>query len=74
MVEAIEPSLVLDGQVYSMEVYKKFNNPSKVLGNGVMENSVAIRILSTYNFHEITCIPGAVKSKCLETHFACYET
>ena len=44
--EAVESSLVLDRQVYSTKVYKKFHDISKVFGNSIMKNSVAIRILS----------------------------
>ena len=62
--EAVESSLVLDRQVYSTEVYKKFDNLSKVLGDSIMENSVAIRILWTNHFNEGT--PGAVRNITLE--------
>ena len=43
--EAIESSFVLDRQIHSVEVYKKFHNFSKVLGDSIMKNSVTIRIL-----------------------------
>jgi len=52
--EAVESSLVLDRQVYSTEVYKKFDNLSEILSDGIMENSVAIRILWTNHFDENT--------------------
>ena len=54
--EAVESSLVLDRQVYSTEVYKKFDDISKVFGNSIMENSVAIRILSANHVNESSTV------------------
>ena len=56
MMEAVESSLVLDRQVYSTEVYKKFDDISKVFGNSIMENSVAIRILSANHVNESSTV------------------
>lgn len=54
--EAVESSLVLDRQVYFTEVYKKFDDISKVFGNSIMENSVAIRILSANHVNESSTV------------------
>ena len=54
--EAVESPLVLDRQVYFTEVYKKFDDISKVFGNSIMENSVAIRILSANHVNESSTV------------------
>lgn len=62
--EAVESSLVLDRQVYSTEVYKKFDDISKVFSNSIMKNSVAVRILSANHVNESST--GAMGSTTLE--------